>query len=81
MKFKSVLLHLGHAKTGSTSLQKYLSTNRKDLRSKNIIYPFSRNQQHQFIYSFATSERPFFKDSTNILLQDLLFGLDNSCKG
>lgn len=72
MKFKSVLLHLGHAKTGSTSLQKYLSTNKKILLEDNIVYPFSENENHNFIYSFASSKRPFFDVSSQVSLKQLV---------
>lgn len=36
---KTVLVHIGMHKTGSTSIQEFLKNNRELLRSKNILYP------------------------------------------
>ena len=45
-----LLLHIGHPKTGTTTLQKALSTNQKDLLALGVLYPvLSKSGSHKVL--------------------------------
>lgn len=53
---KSILLHIGVPKTGTTALQAALANNRKELNSQNVLYPSQwRNAHHRA--AWAITER------------------------
>lgn len=43
---KTIYLHIGTPKTATTSIQTYLTKNRKTLKNNNLLYPESNHLQH-----------------------------------
>lgn len=60
-----VIVHIGMHKTGSTSLQQYLATHRRDLRSAGFVYPRSGTVggQHAALPGALIPEHPFLPAS------------------
>lgn len=57
-KVKRLLLHLGMAKTGTTSLQETLGRNRKKLKSLGVIYPSVKPYNHSFKFQVLFKDSP-----------------------
>lgn len=53
------ILHIGAEKTGSTSIQKYLSLNDENLRQQNILGPsiLGKDQNRELVAAFSLRER------------------------
>lgn len=51
MKAKRLILHLGHGKTGSTSIQRALRASRTPLRAAGVLFPDpGRHDNHQLLF-------------------------------
>jgi hypothetical protein len=55
---RRIILHIGQPKTGTTTIQKTLSSSRKSLKTLGVVYPKSRVKKfnHRFISSFLGVE-------------------------
>lgn len=51
---RKLFLHIGSGKTGTTSIQKFLSVNRKGLLKQNFCYPGSAVNHHQIVTLFES---------------------------
>lgn len=51
---RKLFLHIGSGKTGTTSIQKFLSVNRKLLSRQNFCYPGSLANHHQLVTVFES---------------------------
>lgn len=61
---KKLLLHTGLPKTGTTTIQQYLSDNREALHKQGLLYPSQEINHHKMIEEFNTSDRKYLLDSS-----------------
>jgi hypothetical protein len=55
---RDLILHIGTSKTGSTSIQRVLSTQRPALEAQGVFYPKSPgNERHEFLAVQASTNR------------------------
>lgn len=71
-KFEECIIHIGTAKTGTTSLQQFFHMNRTNLAKKDIFYPETFGEKnHPKLAIYALDDQkivdlPFITDLTNI---------------
>ncbi|MDL2316963.1 hypothetical protein LJC59_07800 [Desulfovibrio sp. OttesenSCG-928-A18] len=64
MSIQSIILHAGIFKTGSTSLQVFLSENRQRLKRKGFLYPGPSSTHVDILFNYIAFDR--IKKTTNI---------------
>lgn len=64
-RFQKCLLHIGTEKTGTTSVQHYLASNRRELRKQGVIYPVGVKSSHSSLWEFAAlaQDEPWKQDT------------------
>jgi hypothetical protein len=55
---KTIYIHIGSHKTGTSAIQKFLSTNREVLQQKGFCYPGNKVAHHDMAREFRTLELP-----------------------
>lgn len=61
---KKLLLHIGLPKTGTTTLQQYLSENREALHKQGLLYPGQVFNHYKMVEEFNTSDREYLSNSS-----------------
>lgn len=70
---KKLILHIGSEKTGTSSVQRFMSANHDTLRSKNIIYPSIDNQENHSILALSCSNNTSdFNNFNSFLAEDYI---------
>lgn len=81
---KKLIIHIGFAKTGSTSIQRFLASNRKLLLQKGVLYPLESDGRDDsyFLYDllycgkFKEAQQKladYFQESNTVLLSSEFF--------
>jgi hypothetical protein len=72
---KQVFLHIGTQKTGSSSIQFFLSKNRKRLSELGYLYPSEKKTHHNLAFTLLGDPKADYKSNT---WEDITAEIDNS---
>ena len=54
---RTLFIHIGSGKTGTTSIQKFLAANREKLLDQNLCYPGYDDNNHQLVTIFERENK------------------------
>jgi len=70
MRKKELTIHIGTSKTGTTAIQRFFATNRQQLSSLGICYPYAGNINTEINFGHHFLSHCFFKNSLTINVKD-----------